>query len=101
MSGSLYDTEILLESLSQTQYQDLVDVGADDPIDAPAHYTYGTIEVIDMIFSMGYGEGFCLGNAIKYIARWKFKGGLADLKKARKYLDMYIEYLEENPNGKA
>ena len=31
------------------------------------------------------------GCAIKYLSRWREKGGLQDLKKARHYLDKLIE----------
>ena len=31
------------------------------------------------------------GNVIKYVTRWREKGGLRDLEKARHYLDMLIE----------
>lgn len=36
-------------------------------------------------------EGFLVGNAIKYLARYKSKGGLVDLRKAGQYLDRVIE----------
>jgi hypothetical protein len=36
-------------------------------------------------------EGFMQGSAIKYLARWKDKGGVEDLRKARHYLDKLIE----------
>lgn len=39
--------------------------------------------------------GFFEGNVIKYVTRWRDKAGVADLKKARHYLDKLIE-LEEN-----
>lgn len=35
--------------------------------------------------------GFFEGNAIKYLTRWRDKGGIADLEKARHYLDKLIE----------
>jgi hypothetical protein len=35
--------------------------------------------------------GFMQGNAIKYLARWRDKGGIDDLRKARHYLDKLIE----------
>jgi hypothetical protein len=35
--------------------------------------------------------GFCEGNVVKYITRYKDKGGVEDLKKARHYIDMLIE----------
>ena len=38
-----------------------------DPVNKPAHYTDGKIEVIDYIEDKKLG--FCLGNAIKYISR--------------------------------
>lgn len=40
--------------------------------------------------------GFLAGNAIKYLARHQDKGGLADLKKARHYLDKLIEVQGES-----
>jgi Protein of unknwon function (DUF3310) len=60
-------------------------------IDHPAHYggadnPYEAIKVIE-----AWGLGFCLGNAVKYIARAEKKGDtLNDLKKARWYLDREI-----------
>jgi hypothetical protein len=36
-------------------------------------------------------SGFMQGNAIKYLARWREKGGVEDLRKARHYLDKLIE----------
>lgn len=37
------------------------------------------------------GIGYFEGNVIKYVSRWRDKGGLADLEKARHYLDKLIE----------
>ena len=34
--------------------------------------------------------GFCEGNVIKYVTRWRDKGGLADLKKAKHMIDLLI-----------
>ena len=36
--------------------------------------------------------GFLRGNAIKYLARYKDKGGVEDLRKARHYLDKLIDH---------
>ncbi len=61
-----------------------------DPVNRPAHYTDGKIEVIDFIEDKRLG--FCLGNTVKYIARAGKKGDrLEDLKKARWYLDREIK----------
>jgi hypothetical protein len=35
--------------------------------------------------------GFAEGNVIKYVSRWRKKGGVDDLRKARHYLDLLIE----------
>lgn len=68
---------------------------ADDPVSHPHHYTAGNIECIDFIDSCGYGFDFCLGNAIKYLTRCKFKGTtLQDLKKAIWYTTHAAEMLE-------
>lgn len=67
-----------------------------DTIDHPPHYggadnPYEAIKVIE-----AWGLGFCLGNAIKYIARVGKKDGdeITDLKKARWYLDREISNRE-------
>ena len=36
------------------------------------------------------------GQITKYVCRWKEKGGLVDLEKARHFLDKYIELVEED-----
>jgi RecJ-like exonuclease len=66
----------------------------DDKVNHPKHYTFGTIEVIDVIedWQLGFHEGNC----IKYIARAKHKGNeLVDLKKAQWYLNRKIEQLKK------
>lgn len=35
--------------------------------------------------------GFCEGNVVKYVTRWREKNGVADLKKAIHYLELLIE----------
>lgn len=62
-----------------------VKVNEDSAVIAPKHYTHGGVEPLDYIESKGYG--FCVGNAIKYIARAGHKDNIVqDLKKARFYL---------------
>ena len=56
------------------------------------HYSNLAIEPIDFITANNLG--FCEGNIVKYIARWKAKNGIEDLKKARWYIDFLIESLE-------
>ena len=67
-----------------------------DPIN-PSHYKQGGIECIEAI-KAALGEGFpdyLRGNVIKYLWRYKEKGGVDDLKKARWYLDRLIQEVGE------
>lgn len=65
-----------------------------DPVNQPAHYTSGPIEVIDLI--EGFDLGFHLGNVVKYVLRSPHKGReLEDLKKAEWYLKRWIEKREK------
>lgn len=54
-----------------------------------SHYKGKSIQPWDYIAAndIGYFEG----NIVKYVSRWKDKGGVDDLKKARHYLDKLIE----------
>ena len=64
-----------------------------EAIDGPAHY--GGYQVLELICNAGYGKGFCLGNAIKYLSRAMKKDDfIGDLKKAKVYLDYYIKIME-------
>jgi hypothetical protein len=66
----------------------------EDKVNHPNHYTSGKIEVIEFIkdrLSKKEFEGYITGNVIKYISRWKLKGGYEDLKKAMWYLDYLIQ----------
>jgi hypothetical protein len=66
---------------------------AEEKINHPPHYTFGTIEVIEAIED--WGLDYHAGNVIKYVARYLHKGSpLDDLKKARWYLDRLIEKME-------
>lgn len=67
-------------------------------IDSPAHYTMGGIETIKYLrakLSAEAFKGFCIGNIIKYASRAEYKGGLEDIKKARKYCDILIKDVEQ------
>lgn len=69
---------------------------ANDPVNRPAHYTDGKIEVIEFIEDKKLG--FCLGNAVKYIARAGKKDPtktVEDLNKAKWYIERRIKELKE------
>lgn len=55
-----------------------------------SHYKDLKIQPIE--FVLANGLGFCEGNVIKYVTRWRAKGGVEDLRKARHYLDLLIEH---------
>ena len=68
-----------------------------DTVQHPSHYTQGGIECIEAIRASMTADGFCdycKGNIIKYIWRWRDKGGVEDLKKASVYLDWLINAAE-------
>jgi DNA-directed RNA polymerase subunit M/transcription elongation factor TFIIS len=61
----------------------------------PTYYRKG-IETTDYIVS--HSMNYLEGNIIKYVTRYKDKGGLEDLKKAEWYLTRLIKQ-QENNNG--
>lgn len=61
-------------------------------INHPAHYTQGTIEVIEVIED--WKLPYHLGNAVKYIGRAGHKDNeVEDIKKAIWYLERYSDAL--------
>ena len=42
-------------------------------------------------------EGYCIGNVMKYILRYKHKGGDDDLLKAQEYIDFLIRAYRQKP----
>ena len=61
------------------------------PVNAtsPNHYSKLSIEPWDFIYENKLD--FFEGNVVKYICRWKEKGGIEDLQKALTYLERLIE----------
>ncbi len=72
------------------------DASTKDNVVLPEHYARFNIEPIRFICENNLN--FFQGNIIKYILRHDAKNGLEDLKKARRYLDMFIEFVEKNPD---
>lgn len=54
-----------------------------------AHYKQHKLQPWDAIVE--WGMGFLDGNALKYLVRYRDKGGIQDLEKARHYIDKLIE----------
>ena len=67
-----------------------------DPVNHPDHYTGGSIECIDAIEAavadLTGPQAVSTGAAIKYLWRWRAKGGVTDLRKARWYVDRLIQH---------
>ena len=69
-----------------------------DAVNSPEHYTEGDIECIDAIeasMSPTEFQGYCKGNALKYLWRYRHQNGLEDLRKAEVYLKWLTESLGE------
>ncbi len=58
------------------------------------HYHKLAIQPIEYISANRLG--YCEGNIVKYVTRWKDKGGLEDLLKAQQYLAFLIESATKN-----
>lgn len=68
-----------------------------DSVHHPGHYTSGEIECIDAIkasMTPEEFEGYCKGNFIKYVWRYRDKNGIEDLEKANVYLKWLIDSLK-------
>ena len=61
---------------------------------AGTHYKDLPIQPVEYIHAnaMGYFEG----NVLKYISRWRKKNGIADLEKAKHYIELLIELETRN-----
>lgn len=73
-----------------------------DMVNHPPHYNTGDIEVISYIedkLSYDGLMGYFSGNVIKYISRYRHKGGLQDVLKAGWYLNRMILKMEEHTQG--
>lgn len=57
-----------------------------------SHYTDCAIQPIEYIWANHLG--FSEGNVIKYITRWRSKGGIKDLEKAKHHIALLIEHAQ-------
>lgn len=84
------NTEVHHKLLRLTNHQEPKEP---DNVNHPSHYTQGGIETVDYIkakLTKEQFEGYCIGNVFKYVSRYRYKGGVEDLKKARWYLTKLI-----------
>ena len=62
----------------------------------PSHYKQGGIQpwdYIESIFNDDEFQGYLVGNIIKYVSRYKDKGGVMDIKKAQHYIEKLLTVL--------
>ena len=62
-----------------------------------SHYKDMKVEPIDFILQNKLG--FCEGNVIKYVCRYRHKGGAEDLRKAKQYIDFLLEQYDNGDKG--
>lgn len=76
----------------------ILETNETDIVNHPAHYETGKYECIDvMIETQGAAavKEFCICNAFKYLYRHRNKGGKEDIKKAKWYLNKYLEICDK------
>jgi hypothetical protein len=76
---------LIKDIIEQGQDANAVQVGGD-------HYK---TEIQPWDFIIANDLGYLEGNIIKYVSRYKKKGGMADLRKAQHYLQKLIETTEK------
>ena len=55
----------------------------------PGHYKDKPMQPWDFIVANNLG--YLKGNVVKYVSRWRQKGGVEDLRKAKHYIEKLIE----------
>lgn len=60
---------------------------------------YKTLKIQPIEYILANDLGYCEGNVVKYISRYKLKGGIEDLKKAKHYIELLMEELNGLDQG--
>jgi hypothetical protein len=74
---------------AQQQILDPTKAGANAVQHGGNHYKQFKFETWDVI--LDWSLGYLDGNAVKYLSRWRHKGGVEDLRKAKHYIEKLIE----------
>ena len=61
------------------------------------HYT--RLKIQPTYYALANNLGPCEANVVKYVSRWRSKNGIEDLRKARDYLDILIDWEQSQPCG--
>lgn len=79
------------------KYKALVEAkeAIEDIADTPTHYdrTIQPWDYMESIFNDDEFQGYLVGNIIKYVSRYKDKGGVMDIKKAQHYIEKLLTVL--------
>lgn len=69
-----------------------------EQVNHPAHYggdtTYETVKVLGAWLTPEEFEGALVFNAVKYLSRWRKKGGKQDVEKAQWYVNKLLEKMK-------
>lgn len=87
-----YKYECTDQGNSYAEFLRTVPVDAKSAMDTQVggnHYKTMNIQVVE--FAHANSLGYLQGNVIKYICRYKLKGGIEDLKKAKHYVELLID----------
>lgn len=85
-----YDDNVTPVDVEEVQLHSALDVQI-----GGNHYKDKKIQPVQYIHANNLG--FCEGNVVKYVSRRKEKNGIADLEKAKHYIELLIE-LEKGQN---
>ena len=88
-NGLLYCHGVWVERLEEEE----INIRPSETQIGGSHYSDMAIQPIEFIHKNGLS--FIQGNVIKYVCRYKSKGGIEDLNKAKHYIDLLIEFEEE------
>ena len=91
MSGSSV-TEVTIEEIEEWNRMTALNKQV-----AGNHYKDLPIQPVEYIYAnaLGYFEG----NVVKYVSRWRNKNGIADLEKAKHYIELLIELENRKLDG--
>jgi hypothetical protein len=61
---------------------------------------YKRMAIQPVVYIHGNGMPFIEGSIVKYVSRWRVKNGVADLEKARHFIDLLIELESRKDDNK-
>ena len=101
--SEVIDVQAKMENniMNENIRQELVKQGI-DIVNHPGHYETGKFECIEVMqedLGVDAVKDFCICNAFKYLYRYKRKNGLEDIKKAKWYIDKYLDLCSDNEEG--